>query len=92
MITCVAVRYHELIFSKLTPPYNHGDIINNLGMVSNLFSIKHTDFEYGFLDNEDNFLTREEATEHAKSCDQLKDQSLDRPLNSFDLKNSRMSL
>lgn len=49
----------------------HGDVFNQLKALG--FSPRHgyIEIEQGFIDHKNNFLTRQEAYKHAKSCGQL---------------------
>jgi len=49
----------------------HGDIFNQLKPLGLSSSSSCKEIEQGFIDHKNNFLTREEAYEHAKMCGQI---------------------
>jgi len=64
MITHVAIWYNDCIYALPTPNRHH-DVIRMIG------GIAGEDIQ-GFLDNQDNFLDREQAMIHATACGQVK--------------------
>ena len=68
MITHVAIKIKDKIWS-LPKPNRHNHIIMQIYLETNCQLDE--DNQQGFLDNESNFLTREEALLHAQDCNQI---------------------
>lgn len=69
-VTHVAIRYQGMIYS-LTRPNRHSDVLKSIVTIT---GISHIDGqEEGFLDEDGNFLNRQEALINALVNDQVKD-------------------
>lgn len=73
MILAAAVKYYipETNKNVVLCGARHGDIFNQLANLGFLPRLHYKEVEQGFIDHHNNFLTREEAFDHAKECGQL---------------------
>ena len=72
MILASAIKYHinETNKEVVLCGARHGDIFVQLDQLG-LKEKGYKELEQGFIDHKNNFLTREEAYEHAKMCGQI---------------------
>ena len=73
MILAAAIKYHIERTNKdvVLCGCRHGDIFMQLDLLGFDPRREYEEVEQGFIDHRNNFLTREEAFEHAKQCGQL---------------------
>ena len=73
MILAAAIKYHVKKTGKdvILCGARHGDIFTQLEQLGFEPRDGYDEIEQGFIDHHNNFLTREEAYEHAKMCGQL---------------------
>lgn len=73
MILASAIKYHINKTDKdvILCGARHGDIFIQLEQLGFNPREGYKEIEQGFIDHHNNFLTREEAYEHAKMCGQL---------------------
>lgn len=70
MIIASAIKYHINGNDVVLCGVRHGDILNQLLLIG--FNIEDVEeLEQGFVDHQNNFLSRREAFHHAKNCGQL---------------------
>ena len=67
MITQVAINQDGYTYA-LPEPYRHSDLIK---VICQMTSIKRVTGVQGFIDENRNFYTREEAAKHAIFCNQI---------------------
>lgn len=73
MILASAIKFHiEATDSEVVLcGARHGDIFNQIKALGFEARKGYEEIEQGFIDHKNNFLTREEAYEHAKMCGQI---------------------
>lgn len=73
MILASAIKYHIDKTDKdvILCGARHGNIFSQLKQLGFDERIHYKEIEQGFIDHKNNFLTREEAYDHAKMCGQL---------------------
>ena len=73
MILASAIKFHIEATDKdvVLCGYRHGDIFMQLPALGFEPHKGYTEIEQGFIDYNNNFLTREEVYEHAKQCGQI---------------------
>lgn len=73
MILASAIKYYieETGKEVILCGARHGDIFKQLELLGFDQRNGYKEIEQGFIDNKNNFLTREEAYEHAKMCGQI---------------------
>ena len=87
MIVCSAIQFRiestneEVVLCGL----RHGDIFKQLKSLGFAPRKGYTEIEQGFVDDNNNFLNREDALIHAKECGQITVSKSDRELLSEDL-------
>lgn len=75
MILASAIKYHIEATDKdvILCGARHGDIFQQLEALGFDPRTGYTEIAQGFIDHKNNFLTRKEAFDHAKTCGQLAD-------------------
>ena len=73
MILASAIKYYieETGKEVILCGARHGDIFKQIELLGFDPRKGYKEIEQGFIDNKNNFLTREEAYEHAKMCGQI---------------------
>ena len=73
MILASAIKFHIEATDKdvVLCGCRHGDVFAQLDALGFDPHKGYKEIEQGFIDNHNNFLTRQEAFEHAKQCGQL---------------------
>lgn len=73
MILASAIKFHidETNEDVVLCGARHGDVFQQLEALGFEPRKGYTELEQGFIDHNNNFLTREEAYEHAKMCGQI---------------------
>jgi len=73
MILAAAIKYHidATDSDVVLCGARHGDVFVQLKQLGFEARKGYTEIEQGFIDHKNNFLTREEAYEHAKMCGQI---------------------
>jgi hypothetical protein len=73
MILAAAIKFHIDKTDKdvVLCGARHGDVFMQLDLLGFRPREGYTEIAQGFIDHKNNFLTREEAYEHAKMCGQL---------------------
>lgn len=73
MILASAIKFHidETNEDVVLCGARHGDVFQQLEALGFEPRNGYTELEQGFIDHNNNFLTREEAYEHAKMCGQI---------------------
>ncbi len=74
IILASAIKYHIEKTGKdvVLCGARHGDIFNQLEGLGLEPRKGYREIDQGFIDHQNNFLTREEAYEHAKACGQIR--------------------
>lgn len=73
MILAAAVRYKVEATGKevVLCGARHSDVFSQLDALGLVRNQDYYEIAHGFIDHKNNFLTREEAYEHAKMCGQI---------------------
>lgn len=73
MILAAAIKFHvdSTDADVVLCGARHGDVFAQLKYLGFEAKQGYTELEQGFIDHNNNFLTREEAFQHAKDCGQI---------------------